>query len=349
MITGPDADVVPVGDVRVVPASEWDALAADLGGGDTYTLAAYHDASALLEPPGTRPVYLHVRSADGDIALPLLLRPLPDGRGWDAITPYGYGGPLSTGVRDTSAFGRALDAWARRNGIVSTFLRLHPILDNAWLVPMTAELVEIGATVAWDVSAGRDLMNHMHPHHRRAARRAAQAGLQVTVVPQPGSLDGFRKLYEATMRRQDAAPFFFFPDSYWEALIAHSAALEPVLVEGRLDGELVASLLCFSKGPWLHYHLGGSDDIARRIGGSTGCFLAAAEWAQSQGMTGFHLGGGVGGSSESSLFVFKDRFDPTGDRLPFRVAKLVHDTDRYRELAGTTSTNGFFPPWRRSG
>jgi serine/alanine adding enzyme len=348
MITGSDADVVPVGDVRVVPASEWDSLAADLAGGDTYTLAAYHEVSALLEPPGTRPVFLHVHSADGDIALPLLLRPLPDGHGWDATTPYGYGGPLSRNARDAGAFGRALDAWARRNGVVSTFLRLHPILDNARLVPRTAELVELGSTAAWDVSPGRDLMSHMHAHHRRSARRAAQAGLQVTVIPDPHSLEGFRKLYEATMRRQEAAPFFFFPDSYWAALLAHSASLEPVLVEGRLDGELVASLLCFSKRPWLHYHLGGSHDIARRIGASTGCFLAAAEWAQSQGMTGFHLGGGVGGSSESSLFVFKDRFDPTGARPPFRIAKLVHDRDRYLDLAGTASTSGFFPPWRRT-
>jgi serine/alanine adding enzyme len=213
MITGSDADVVPVGDVRVVPASEWDSLAADLAGGDTYTLAAYHEVSALLEPPGTRPVFLHVHSADGDIALPLLLRPLPDGHGWDATTPYGYGGPLSRNARDAGAFGRALDAWARRNGVVSTFLRLHPILDNARLVPRTAELVELGSTAAWDVSPGRDLMSHMHAHHRRSARRAAQAGLQVTVIPDPHSLEGFRKLYEATMRRQEAAPFFFFPDS----------------------------------------------------------------------------------------------------------------------------------------
>src|SRR3954465_5434762 len=49
MMTGPAGDVVPARAVRVVPASEWDALAAGLGGGDTYTLATYHDASALLE------------------------------------------------------------------------------------------------------------------------------------------------------------------------------------------------------------------------------------------------------------------------------------------------------------
>lgn len=336
-----------VGDVEVVPARDWDPLVADLVGPDTYLTAAYHEASVLLEPPGTRPVFLRFRGRDGDIALPLLLRPLPDGRGWDATTPYGYGGPVSATATDTAAFGRALDGWARANGVVATFLRLHPLLCNARLVPPTADLATLGSTVCWDVSPGRDLTAGLHHHHRRAVRRARGAGLDVVVDEAPTSLDGFRKLYEATMRRQDADPFFFFPDAYWDALLAQRAALQPVLVEGRLDGELVAALLCFAKRPWLHYHLGGSDDIARTIGANNRCFLAAAEWAQSEGMTGFHLGGGVGGSSDSPLFVFKHRFDPAGPRPLFRIAKLVHDPDRYRELAGTSSTAGFFPPWRR--
>jgi serine/alanine adding enzyme len=348
MSTDRSVDVVSVGDVRVVPTSEWDTVVAARGGRDTYTLAAYHEMSALLEPPGTRPVLLDFRSADGDIALPLLLRPLPDGRGWDATSPYGYGGPLSRTTPDVTAFGRALDAWGVENGVVATFLRLHPVLRTARLVPPTADVIELGTTVGWDVSVGRDLRGHMHPKHRRSARRADEAGLEVTVVPDPNSLDGFRKLYEATMSRKEADSFFFFPDAYWDCLLTRSATLEPVLVEGRFDGELVTSLLCLAKRPWLHYHLGGSNEIALKIGASNRCLLAAAEWAQSHGMTGFHLGGGVGGSSQSSLFAFKQRFDPTGPRLPFGVAKLVHDRNRYQELAGTSSTSGFFPPWRRS-
>jgi len=336
-----------VGDMHVVSSTQWDALVAGLGGVDTYTLAAYQAVSARLEPPGTRPVLLHFRSPDGDVALPLLVRPLPDGSGFDATSAYGYGGPVARTDGSVAAFGRSLDRWARRNGVVSTFLRLHPLLGNVRLVPPTADLVEPGSTVAWDVAPARDLVSHMHPHHRRAVRRADRAGLEVAVVRRPASLTGFRALYEATMRRQGADPFFYFADDYWAALLAHGAELELVLVEGRLGGELVAALLCFAKGPWLHYHLGGADDLGRTVGASNRCFLAAAEWAQSQGMSTFHLGGGVGGSAQSSLFDFKHRYDPAGAPLPFHVAKLVHDPRRYEELAGTRSTSGFFPPWRR--
>jgi len=337
-----------VGDVHVVPMQDWDALVARLGGLDTYTRAAYHRASALLEVAGTEPVLLHFRHRTGEIALPLLLRPLPHGAGWDATSAYGYGGPVARTAAGRAAFGRALDAWARANGVVATFLRLHPLLDNHRLVPATAEVVHAGSTVAWDVSAGRDLMAGMHAHHRRAARRADRAHLEVGVVSRPSSLAEFRELYVTTMRRQHADPFFYFPAEYWDSLLAERETLRPVLVEGRLDGRLVASLLCFAEGTRLHYHLGASAEAARSIGASNRCFLAAAEWAQAGGMTHFHLGGGFGGSEVSSLYVFKRRFDPSGDPRPFHIAKIVHDRTRYRELAGTGETAGFFPPWRRS-
>ncbi len=340
--------VVSAAGVRVIRAAGWDEAVTAAGGLDTYTRFAYHRASALLEVPGTEPVLLQFRHRGGEVVLPLLLRPLPDGTGWDAVSAYGYGGPLARDDVAVAAFGPALDDWARANGVVSTFLRLHPPLGNSALVPTTAEVVTAGCTVAWDLSPERDLFAGMHAHHRRAARKADRAGLEVTVTPRPFSLTAFRDLYVTTMQRQHADPFFYFPAAYWKALVAERESLHPVLVEGRLDGELVAALLCFAEGSRLHYHLGASADAARHIGASNRCFLEAAEWGRQQGVRVFHLGGGLGGSTTSSLFVFKHRFDPESVPLPFRVAKIVHDRDRYRELAGTDRTDGFFPPWRRT-
>jgi serine/alanine adding enzyme len=343
--TVPSAPLVDVGEVHVVAPAEWDALVVRLGRDDTYLQVAYHRASVALEVAGTVPVLLHFRDQGGELALPLLLRPLPDGSGWDASSAYGYGGPVALGRPDLAEFGTQFDAWAVANGVVSSFLRFHPLLGNARFAPPRAEVVELGATVAWDVTAGRDLMADMHSHHRRVVRKAERAELQVEVETNPADLTAFRALYDLTMQRQQADDFYFFDDAYWHALI-HEPGLEVVLVNGTLDGELVASLLCFGDGHALHYHLGASGPEARNIGASNRCFLSAAEWAQSRGLTTFHLGGGVGAGTDSPLFVFKHRYDPTSEPRAFHIAKLVHDTERYRALAGSDSTDGFFPPWR---
>jgi serine/alanine adding enzyme len=344
----PSAGLVSVPGMDLVPAADWDDVVDGLGARDTYTRAAYHRLAAAAEPPGTRPVLLHHRHDGAELALPLLLRPLPDGRGWDAASAYGYGGPLGTAPRGTEAFGTALSRWAHENSVVATFLRLHPLLGNAGLVPRSAELVPLGSTVAWDVSPGRDLAAALHPHHRRAVRRAERAGTSVGIVEAPESLDRFRALYAETMRRREADAFYLFPDEYWAALHAERESLGAVVVESRLAGEPAAALLCFPEGPWLHYHLGASSDAGRAVGASHLCFLAAAVWAQSRGMTRFHLGGGTSGRPDSSLLLFKRRFDPGSELLPFSVGKMVHDPVRYTELAGTSSTSGYFPPWRRA-
>ncbi|MCW2955247.1 MAG: putative GCN5-related N-acetyltransferase [Thermoleophilia bacterium] len=337
--------------MRVVAPADWDALVTRLGAPDTYLQLGYHLASAHLEPVASHPVLLHFTdtASGGEAALPLLLRPLPDGDGYDATSAYGYGGPAISGDVEAAAFGAALDDWARANRVVSTFLRSHPLLDNLrGVLPASAEVVDLGATVAWDVRPGRDLAAAMHTHHRRAARKADRAELEVRVTVDPTDLGDFRAMYEHTMRRQEAGAFYFFGDAYWAGLVGElGAGTRLVLVEGLVEGAPVASLLCFASGPWMHYHLGASADAARNIGASNRCFLAAAEWAQGEGIELFHLGGGVGGGTESPLFVFKHRYDPLSEPRGFQVAKLVHDAARYRGLAGSDSTDGYFPPWRR--
>ncbi len=346
------AQITSTDAIRVVPHAEWDALVARLGGDDSYLRAGWNLASVHLEPAGTVAVLLHHVGANGaELALPLLLRPLPadsagGARGFDATSAYGYGGPIATGDIDLDAFGAALDEWARANDVAATFLRFHPVLANDRWSPPRAELVELGSTVVWNVAAGRELLPAMHTHHRRAVRKADRAELELRITVAPTDLTEFRATYDHTMRRQEAGAFYFFDDAYWDALIETGGGGELVLVDGLLDEEAVASLLCIAHGEWLHYHLGASADAARNIGASNRCFLAAAEWAQDRSMAGFHLGGGVGGGTDSPLFVFKHRYDPESEPRAFHIAKLVHDADRYRELAGSDSTAGFFPPWR---
>jgi len=330
--------------MRVVPEEEWDGLLARLGSRDVYFTLGYHRVAAELEPLA-QPLLLRLASGAGP-ALPLLVRPLPGGEpGFDATTAYGYGGPVAgPGDPAPAEFGEALDGWARANGLVATFFRFHPLAETWRAAPPRTEVVPLTSTVAWNVAPGRDLEEGLHRHHRRTVRRARRAGVSVQVVERPPDLRVFRLLYESTMRRRGATPFYFFGDAYWERMREEiGGAL--VLVEASMDGVPVAGLLCMASPPYLHYHLGGSSGQARGAGASHLCFLTAALWAQAGGFSAFHLGGGVGARPDS-LYEFKHRFDPESPPRPFFIGKLVHDPDRYLALTGRSDTEGFFPPWR---
>ena len=299
--------------MREVPPAEWDDTV------DAYFRCEYVEASALLEEGG-EPIFLEHEG----VRLALILR------GEDATSPAGYGGPLG----ESDDFGPVYDEWCRGRGIVSTFVRFHPLLRNERAWPFHKE--PVAGSVSWRLQG--DLLAGMHRHHRRLARKAEATGVEIAVREAPDDLAEFAGLYSETMARADAAAFYFFPDAYWEALVR----VPLVLAEARLDGALVAASLCLAAPPWLHYHLGASE----RSGGANHLlFLEAARWARDNGYTRFHLGQGVGGAADS-LLEFKLRFDP-GGLLPSAVGKAIHDEDAYRDLGGE-GFGGFFPAYRRA-
>jgi lipid II:glycine glycyltransferase (peptidoglycan interpeptide bridge formation enzyme) len=183
----------------------------------------------------------------------------------------------------------------------------------------------------------------MHSHHRRAVRKAERAEIEMAVSKAPAELDNFVRLYEETMRRQQAAAFYFFPAEYWRGLERRDWVL---LFEAQRAAVTIAAILCLASPPWLHYHLGASADAARNTGASHLLMLAAAQWAQERDYDQFHLGAGVGGSG-GPLLEWKLRFSPGGLREQW-IGKAVHDEKRYLALAGARriSYDGFFPAYR---
>jgi len=315
--------------VREVPAAEWDELLAELGCADAYLLHAYVEASCVLDP-GV-PVLLE---EDG-VVMTCIVRAIPGTDAYDVTTPYGYGGPVGEGD-----FHQAYERWCGERGIVSTFLRFHPMFENYREAPYATYA---SPTVGWPLAG--DLLAGMHGKHRNVVRKAEKVGVTVEATPAPYDLSAFVSLYGQTMRRQDAAAYYFFPTDYWERL---SALLDRLVrFDAVAEGEIVASALCLRGDRWLHYHLGATADLARDFGASNLLLYEAARWGQEQGLEEFHLGGGAG--AEDSLFTFKQRFSPKS-RREFWVGKLVHDEEAYRRLSRGADIDaaGFFPAYRAS-
>ena len=327
---------------EVEPAA-WDELLGLLEVADAYLLREYVEGAALLDPG--RPTFLHLAAPGGHVVFACLVRDVPGG-GFDVTTPYGYGGPVAVGEQPpVERFYELYERWCSDRGIVTSFVRFHPLFANHHQAPPPFRVELLASTIGWRLEAGGDLLAGMHPKHRNVVRKAGASGAVVTADAGPGDLAPFVELYEETMRRQDAAPFYFFPTAYWEQLLALGERL--VVFDAVLDGELIASALCLATRPWLHYHLSATSERARTTGASNLVLFEAAKWVQARGFSCFHLGGGLGGRQDS-LYEFKRRFDPEGSREA-AIGKAVHDPDRYAQLSGDASADaiGFFPAYRR--
>ena len=326
------------GEVVEVEPERWDELLRAAGLTDVYYSHGFVRASAALVDAA--PLLLRLGGEQGDVFFACLLRSDPV----DVVTPYGYGGPVATGSGPPlGGFASAYQRWCERRGVVSSFAVFHPLLGNASSPAADGfHRTPLAGTVAWSLP-GRDLLAGMHKHHRRAVRRALAAGCAPAADADPADLADFVRVYEQTMRRASASPFYFFPESYWQAL---RADVPLVRVAVRRDGELLAAVLGIGDPPWLHYHLGGASEAGRGTGASQLALYGLGCWGQEHGYEVLHLGGGVGGRADS-LLEYKLRFAPDG-RVAAALGKAVHDVPRYLRLsgAGTVDWDGFFPAYR---
>jgi hypothetical protein len=287
---------------------------------------------------------------------PLLLRPLPFGaEGYDAATPYGYGGVLplagaGSGPGPASEV-RQLRAWCVTNGVVSCLLRLHPLLGGPDQLSGTdgIEIHEHGPTTAVDprrIDPATGRLEGMSKG-RKADLTIARRELQLSWEAGDDALERFRAVYDGTMERLGAGEFYLFPSEYYRALGDGLGERLSVALALR-DAEPVGGALFLTDRRFAHYHLSGTTDAGRELKAGTLLVHAGAEWARARGCELLHLGGGTSGAD--SLFAFKKSFG--GDTFAYAFATLVADRERYDELVARRSEEseplrpGFFPAYR---
>jgi hypothetical protein len=289
--------------------------------------------------------------------VPLIVRTLPDGTN-DSISP------TFSGIYASPSLSRRQveEAWSetvnrlRERGIICLVLRGSPLVPQASELPGLRPIVKRPTIVlepADEEYAWADMVGTCRTRTRKALKNGYTGEVrQVTSADLvPGS--DFRRLYEKTMQRLDAAPLYFFGEDYYGALMdALGANLLVCEVRDRKGG-VVSTALLMRHGQRLHYHLAGSNPEDARMGVNNLLVWTATQYTIAQGLSQFHIGAGVG--LRDSLFDFKRKFG--GRELEYAVSGRIiddelyqaHTQNRAKECGISTETllaSNFFPAYR---
>ena len=306
------------------------------------------------------------------VLMPLLVRPLSDlpfatgEPGFDAATPYGYGGllPLSEIERpaedDVHALLDLLRQWCRDAGIVSCLIRLHPLLEqDRWLGqdhwPQQLTLLHYRLpTVAVDLArwdSTRQRIAGLHRNRRAAlndARRFLRVSWSGSDIPLPEALALFQPIYEQRMASLNASSYYFFPSEYYASL-AQGLSNNLAVALAWLGRKLVGAALFLVDRQFAHYHLTGSNEEGREHEADTLLVNAVAHRARDRGCRFLHLGGG---GDSNGLYRYKRSFG--GDVYRYHTLDVIADELRYRNLVERRMRyeslpevrQGFFPQYR---
>ena len=276
---------------------------------------------------------LRIETGDAVLVAPLLVRDIPDADAIDAVSPYGYPGLVpTTEQRGLSPLSQEDVDWSA-TGLVSLFLRATALGPN----PLAGS--ERGTLQISDPAEKRK----SRPSDRQQIRRNEAAGYAVDMVPGPSSADadrtGFRRVYEQTMIRTDAARRYLFDRDWFDAALSSDRTW--LAIARAPDGEVAAASIGALSDGVLHYFLSGTADEHLREAPMKNLIVALQDLSDELEAP-LNLGGGL--SPGDGLEEFKRGF--ANRREPFIVHEVICDRDAYDRLAAGGDAEGFFPAYR---
>lgn len=325
--------------IRFDNIEKWNNIVGAYKKNDVYYLCEY--AISFMENEKGIPFLLNYEEKDCRICYPIIEKDIADfsvyrksikrGEYFDWNTPYGYGGPLSDKERLTSVqqarFKEELFQLAHKRKVVSQFLRFHPLTQNQKICDESIENVYVKDTIFIDLETDEDLMVQMDSKNRNLIRKAIKNN--VVIYHDKGEyIDEFIRIYNTTMKRDNARSFYFFPKKYYEYM-KHNMSEETEYFYAFKDGKMIAASLFFYNENYMHYHLSGNLVEYRTFAPTNLILYTAANWGRDKGIKAFHLGGGVG--IEDSLFHFKKQFNKNG-RIGFSIGRNIFMPDVYQKL-----------------
>lgn len=273
---------------------------------------------------------------------------------FDSITPYGYGGVLFEGdssVNNLRSFWESYVAKMNELNIVDNFVRYHPVLANAIPMKEISNVIDLGKTIAFDLSSPEVIWENIVSKNRNMIRKAEKNRVEIHHGHDYSLFVDFIRIYNATMDKDNADEYYYFNDEFYKS-IHEDLEGHYEMFYATYEGQIIAMSIMLFANKQMHYHLSGSLIEYRNLAPSNLLLYKAALWGCEHGFKTFHLGGGVG-SGEDNLYKFKAAFNRNSD-FQFSIGKQIFNQEKYDELVEQRKSSDetfdmdskFFPLYR---
>lgn len=347
--------------VTIDESEKWDAIAKSFKNHDVYYLSSYvkglqiheHDMPILFyfENDETRAFNVVIKR---DIAKDNKFKGrLCEKKYYDIITPYGYGGFLVQESISKSSMEQLDNDYKKlcmENGIISEFVRFHPILQNADIFQGMYNEKMLGETVTMNLDTREQIWDNMASTCRNRIRKSLKEGVEVYWGRSPELYREFLKIYSTTMDRKNATDFYYFEDDYFNSIM-NDLRYHSIIFYALYQGQIISMAIIMFCNTQMHYHLGGSYREYQNLAPANQIFYEAACWGSENGFLTFHLGGGLG-CQDDNLYRFKKTFNKNSNTV-FSIGNKIFDEEKYKELINIRSEEkdfctetSFFPVYR---
>lgn len=278
---------------------------------------------------------------------------IPSNTYFDTTTPYGYGGFLLEGKITEDSLKRLDNEYSslcEKAGIISEFVRFHPVLNNEEDLESIYDITTLGKTITVDLYSRDKVWNNLTSKNRNMIRKANKSGVEIFWGRDPNLFDKFIGLYNATMDKDNAYDYYYFNSDFYNSIL-NDLKYNSLIFYAIYEKRIIAMSMVLYSNEQLHYHLSASDREYQNLAPTNLLLYEVACWGCENGYKTFHLGGGLG-SKEDNLYKFKKVFNKNSNSF-FSIGRKVFDKDKYDELVlmrkmelGFDTQSDFFPLYR---
>lgn len=346
---------------KVDETEEWNRIVKSFNDFDLYYLAEYTKAFEIHGDGEPILIYFQNDTIKGmnvvmkrDISVDEIFQEkIPTNTYFDITTPYGYGGFILEGeVTDENIqlLNTEYISFCKKNGIVSEFVRFHPVLNNSDILSSVYDISKLGKTITIDLESREQIWNNLIGKNRNVIRKAKKAGVNVYWGRNPELISKFIKIYNATMDRDDAKDYYYFKKDFYQSVL-EDLKYNSMIFYAVYEKEIISMSMVLFANNQMHYHLSASNREYQHLSSTNLLLFEVACWGAENGFKNFHLGGGLG-SQEDNLFKFKKAFNKNSETR-FSIGKKIFSKEIYKDLLLINKRNdseknnsSYFPEYR---
>lgn len=311
---------------------KWNNIVRSFPDYDVYSLPEYAIPFAI-HGDGI-PLIIYYKSSDFMAYSVQMLRKIVSsvliGDYYDIISPYGYGGWHFKGnysADDLKFFYQEIICFLRNHNIVSSFVRYTPLNGNFIYDEPLYNIKFIGKTVEINLDSQDIIWNGITSKNRNCIRKAIKNDIIIRHGHNDLSLlKLFKRMYDDTMRRDNANSYYFFSSEFYHALDYYLSD-NYELFYAIYNDQIISMAIILYANDSIHYHLSCSEYEYRSLAPSNLLLYEVAKWGCDNGFKHFHLGGGLGGHQDQ-LYKFKASFNRYSD-CSFYIGKLIVNINNY--------------------
>ncbi|WP_303317713.1 GNAT family N-acetyltransferase [Flavivirga abyssicola] len=271
------------------------------------------------------------------ILMPIILRIVKsketNSEYFDAITPYGYNGPLYNDATelDLKEFWKAVDNWYKKNNVITEFIRFS--LNKNYL-GYTGLLINSLSNVKgilyndfekqWDAFSSK-----VRNNYRKAI--SFKLGLKIfnNTDINEDVIKIFFDIYTETMVRHNAKKIYFFSLEYFKNLILNN--VDEFAIAMAYQGDIpVSAELIIKNGTTFFAFLGGTDSNYYNQRPNDFLRVEIIKWAIKNNFKQYILGGGL--KNNDGLYKSKKALFPKDEDVTFYTGRKIIDYKAYDKL-----------------